>query len=152
MYGASWDQAKPSIEHFAARLEAIIAGLAERFPGGCEVFVANIYDPSDDVGDMHSAGLPDWPDGLRILAAYNEVIRNAGVKHPNVHVINFHDAFLGHGLHCAQFWRNHYDSQDPHYWYYANLEDPNDRGYDAIRRLFLIEMANVAGRLTNGIH
>jgi hypothetical protein len=25
------------------------------------------------------------------------------------------------------------------YWYGANLEDPNDRGYDAVRRLFLIE-------------
>jgi len=30
---------------------------------------------------------------------------------------------------------------DPHCWYYTNLEDPNGRGYDALRRLFLIEMA-----------
>jgi hypothetical protein len=34
-----------------------------------------------------------------------------------------------------------------HYWYATNLEDPNDRGYDAIRRLFLIEMAKEAGSL-----
>ncbi|MBC8117927.1 MAG: hypothetical protein H7062_26345 [Candidatus Saccharimonas sp.] len=39
--------------------------------------------------------------------------------------------FLGHGIHCT------------HYWYWDNLEDPNDRGYDAIRRLFLIEMARI---------
>jgi len=26
-----------------------------------------------------------------------------------------------------------------------NIEDPNDHGYDAIRRLFLIEMARVLG-------
>jgi hypothetical protein len=26
------------------------------------------------------------------------------------------------------------------YWYGSNLEDPDDRGYDAILRLFLIEM------------
>ncbi len=26
---------------------------------------------------------------------------------------------------------------DPYYWFYDNVEDPNDRGYDAIRRAFL---------------
>ena len=35
----------------------------------------------------------------------------------------------------------------PHYWYAENLEDPNVRGYDAIRRLFLIEIAKVAEEL-----
>jgi hypothetical protein len=48
---------------------------------------------------------------------------------------------MGHGIHCLQFWREHYHADDPHYWYFDNLEDPNDRGYDALRRLFLIEMA-----------
>ena len=41
----------------------------------------------------------------------------------------------------------HYDALDPHYWYYANLEDPNERGYDAIRRLFLIQMSEAARHL-----
>ena len=36
-----------------------------------------------------------------------------------------------------QFWRPFYDSSDPHYWFYDNVEDPNDRGYDAIRRIFI---------------
>lgn len=40
-------------------------------------------------------------------------------------------------------WRRHYRAEDPHYWYFGNLEDPNDRGYDALRRLFLIEIAGV---------
>jgi len=31
---------------------------------------------------------------------------------------------------------------DPHYWY-SIIEDPNARGYDALRRLFLNEMAAV---------
>jgi hypothetical protein len=30
--------------------------------------------------------------------------------------------------------------------YYVNLEDPNERGYDVIRRLFLIQMAKTAGK------
>jgi hypothetical protein len=49
--------------------------------------------------------------------------------------------FLGHGIHCTQWSFEHYDSKDPHYWYAWNLVDPNPRGYDAIRRLFLIEIA-----------
>ena len=36
-----------------------------------------------------------------------------------------------------------YRADDPHYWYYANIEDPNERGYDAIRRIFLNEIACV---------
>jgi hypothetical protein len=50
---------------------------------------------------------------------------------------------LGHGIHCRQSWGKHYDANDPHYWYYSNLEDPNDRGYDAIRRVFLAQIAAV---------
>ena len=37
----------------------------------------------------------------------------------------------------------YYHADDPSYWFYANFEDPNDRGYDAIRRIFLNEMAAV---------
>jgi hypothetical protein len=51
--------------------------------------------------------------------------------------------FLGHGIYSLQFWNRHYRSDDPRYWYWDNFEDPNNRGYDAIRRLFLIEMAKV---------
>ena len=52
-----------------------------------------------------------------------------------------HDTFLGHGIHCRQFWRPHFDWRDPHYWYFDNIEDPNDRGYDALRRVFLRQIA-----------
>jgi lysophospholipase L1-like esterase len=145
MYGAKWDQAVPWVTNFEARLEGIIETLRARFPGGCHVFLATIFDPTDGVGDIKRAGLPSWEDGLRIVAAYNEVIRRCAQRHPFVHVVDVHDAFLGHGIHCAQFWSARYDARDPHYWYYTNLEDPNERGYDAIRRLFLIEIAKAVG-------
>lgn len=58
-------------------------------------------------------------------------------------MVPVHDVFIGHGLHCAQPWRSTYHRDDPGYWLYENLEDPNDRGYDAIRRLFLLAMAEV---------
>jgi lysophospholipase L1-like esterase len=147
MYGANFEQAGPWIANFETRLEQIILEISARFPGGCHIYLANIYDPSDGVGDLKKAGLPPWPDGVRILAAYNRLIAQAATRHPRVHLVNLHDLFLGHGLYCTQFWRPHYDRRDPHYWYYSNLEDPNERGYDAIRRLFLKKIAENAEAL-----
>jgi len=52
-----------------------------------------------------------------------------------------HAAFLGHGTHCKQFWRKYYCWEDPSYWFGESLEAPNIRGFDAVRRIFLIEIA-----------
>ena len=147
MYGATLQQARPWIEAFEKRLNRMLDLIEERFPGGCHVFLADIYDPSDGVGDPPSAGLPPWPDCMAILAAYNEIIHRAAEKRPNVYVVPMHAAFLGHGVHAAQFWREHYRADDPYYWFGVNLEDPNIRGYDAIRRLFLNEMAEALAGL-----
>jgi lysophospholipase L1-like esterase len=144
MYGATLAQARPWIENFEKRLHQMIDLLEARFPGGCHVFLADIYDPTDGLGDARLAGLPTWDDGLAIHRAYNEVIHRCALQRASVHLVPIHAEFLGHGIHCTQFWRDHYRSDDPHYWYADNLEDPNDRGYDAIRRLFLIEIAGIA--------
>lgn len=146
MYGASMGEAKPWVENFGRRLDSTLEQINGRFPGGCEIFLANIFDPTDGLGDAEHAGLPAWKDSMQILDAYNAAIRRAADTHPNVHVVDIHDAFLGHGIHCTQFWRAHFDWRDPHYWYYVNLEDPNERGYDVIRRLFLLQMAKEKNR------
>jgi lysophospholipase L1-like esterase len=143
MYGAKYLEAYPWIHNYSDRLKTMFAQISAQFPGGCCIFIANIYDPTDDVGDTFNAGLPPWHDGVDLLEAYNQVISNVAKTKSNVTVIDAYGAFLGHGIHCRQFWRPHYRSEDPHYWYWDNLEDPNDRGYDALRRLFLIEMARV---------
>ncbi len=137
MYGATFEQAQPWIANFESRLEAMLEALVAHFPGGCQIFLADIYDPTDGVGDAPSVFLPKWPDGLAIHTAYNNVIRKTCKTKSNVHLVPMHALFLGHGSHCRQFWRPHYQSDDPHYWFYDNIEDPNDRGYDAIRRVFL---------------
>lgn len=146
MYGASLDEAKPWVENFGRRLDSTLEQINSRFPGGCEIFLANIFDPTDGFGDAEHADLPTWKDAMQILDAYNAVIRHAAETHPNVHVVDIHTAFLGHGIHCLQFWRPHFDWHDPHYWFFMNLEDPNERGYDVIRRLFLLEMAKDKNR------
>lgn len=137
MYGATLAQAGPWIDAFKVRLDEMLEKIDACFPGGCEVYLADIYDPTDGVGDAPSIYLPDWPDGLAIHAKYNEVIAECAESHADVHVVRLHEMFLGHGAHCRQFWRATYKREDPYYWFYDNIEDPNDRGYDAIRRTFL---------------
>jgi len=144
MYGATLAQAQPWIARFEERLEAMVAQISERFPGGCHIFLANIYDPTDGVGTAAIVGLPRWQDGAAIHRAYNDAIARVAGRHAHVRWVDLHSVMLGHGIYCRQFWRPHYDAADPHYWYYENFEDPNDRGYDAIRRAFLNEIARAA--------
>jgi hypothetical protein len=141
MYGARLSEAQPWIENFEQRLHEMLDMLEERFPGGCLVFLADIYDPTDGVGDAPSVYLPHWRDGLAIHREYNAVIHRCADERRNVFLVPLYETFLGHGSHCRQFWRSTYCRQDPHYWFYDNIEDPNDRGYDAIRRVFLNSIA-----------
>ncbi|MCB9951890.1 MAG: SGNH/GDSL hydrolase family protein [Planctomycetaceae bacterium] len=143
MFGASWEQAATWVSNYEVRLGKICDDISSRFPGGCTIFIANIYDPTDDVGDAEHAGLPPWRDGLRILHAYNDIIARVAAERDDVELVDIHSEFLGHGIHCRKFWSAHYHAIDPYYWYFDNLEDPNDRGYDAIRRLYLQRMAEV---------
>jgi lysophospholipase L1-like esterase len=142
MYGATLDQARPWIEAFERRMLFLLEGIRARFPGGCWIFLATIFDPTDGVGDIESSGhgLPPWKDGEALLAAYNDVLRRVAEKVQEARLVDLHAAFLGHGIHCGDTGGSRYRPEDPHYWYFDNLEDPNDRGYDAIRRLFLLEI------------
>ncbi len=150
MYGASYAEAKPWIDNFRQRLGRILDEIELRFPGGCEIFLGNIYDPTDGVGNAVLSGLPRWPDALQIHNEYNSIISDVCEMRTNVHMVDIRSAFLGHGIYCRQFWNKHYRSEDPTYWYWDNFEDPNNRGYDAIRRLFLNEIVSaVPKRLLN---
>ena len=143
MYGCTYKQAQEWCELLKARLDTLLNGLTDKFPGGCDIFFANIYDPTDGVGDPQTMGLPRWGACVKTLGLTNQKIAELCEKHPNVHQVDIHSEFLGHGIHCDEFWRKHYHKDDPHFWYYYNLEDPNLRGFDAIRRLFLQEMIRV---------
>lgn len=140
MYGATLEEARGWIDHFRVRLNAILDGIEKKFPGGCVIFLADIYDPTDGVGDAASVFLPPWPDGVAILAEYNRILCAASENRPNVFHVPLYDTFLGHGTHCTEPWRKHYCRFDPHFWFSINIEDPNIRGFDATRRIFLREI------------
>jgi len=144
MYGSTLKQAEQWIANYEERLDEMVSRIKAAFPGGCHIFLANIYDPTDGTGDMGLTGLPAWPDGLSVLAAYNDIIVRCCETHNVVHLVNIHEPFLGHGIHCTKFWLEHYRTDGPHYWY-SIIEDPNERGYDAVRRLFLLEMIRALG-------
>ena len=114
-YGATLDEAAPWITNFEARLDIIVQQITNHFPAGCHIFLCTIFDPTDNVGDAQNAGLPAWKAGLKILRAYNDAIRNCVRRHKCVHVVEVHDAFLGHGIHCTRFWLPRYDRKDPHF-------------------------------------
>jgi lysophospholipase L1-like esterase len=137
MYGATLAEATPWIANFEARLNRMLDRLDEKFPAGCYIYLADIYDPTDGAGDAPSVFLPDWPDGLAIHAEYNQALHQVCDERENVFLVPLHATFMGHGSHCRQFWRANYCSEDPYYWFWQNIEDPNDRGHDAIRRAFL---------------
>ncbi|MBT9588440.1 SGNH/GDSL hydrolase family protein [bacterium] len=128
MYGATFDQAQPWVSRFGKRTDQLLDGLNARFPGGVRIFLANIYDPTDGRGDIENSGLPlpAWPDGTRLLACYNEILADRAARRPEVYPVDLHKEFMGHGIHHGV---------QP-YYYYANLEDPNDAGYSRITRLF----------------
>ena len=71
----------------------------------------------------------------------NEAVERTAGQRKNVHIVDIRSVFLGHGIHCRDKRSPYYHKDDPSYWYFENLEDPNDIGYDAIRRLFLNEIA-----------
>jgi hypothetical protein len=143
MYGCTYKQAVPWCENLKRRLDTLLLGVMEKFPGGCEIFLANIFDPTDGVSDPQTVGMARWPHGSKVLALANQKIAELCEQYPNVHLVDIHSEFLGHGIHCDEPWRKHYRRQDPHFWYAPILEDPNPRGHDAIRRLFLLEMIRV---------
>lgn len=150
MFGAKADQIGEWVRNYDQRLDTIVERMREIFPGGCHLFIGNIYDPTDGDGDIQNAGLPAWSDGLNVLEVYNDAITRFVKRHPDVTLIDIRSEFLGHGIHSTHFWHQYYRKDSPYYWYWDNLEDPNDQGYDAIRRLFLNEMARVLPQKLKG--
>lgn len=143
LYGCSFQQGLIWTENIKQRIEIILKETMKKFPGGCEIFLSNIYDPTDGLSDPQKVFMARWSDGTKVLELTNNKIEQLCNSYENVHLVDIHSEFLGHGIHCREPWRKNYRKDDPHFWYDVILEDPNPRGYDAIRRLFLLKMIKV---------
>lgn len=145
MYGCTTEQGRIWVVEVQGRLRKILKGVITKFPGGCQIFLANLYDPTDGIGDPKSFGLPRWPDSMEVLEEMNRRIAELCAEFANVHCVDIHTPFMGHGIHCRDWWRKTYCREDPTWWYSPNLEDPNVRGHDAIRRCFLQQIVQAMG-------
>lgn len=140
-------QATPWAARFKDRVAAQIAALRAEAPGVVTVLLANIYDPTDGVGDIQNAPgptqLPAWPEGEQVLALYNQTLSQVAQEN-GATLVDMRSTMLGHGIHWNDSANPHHPA-NPAYWYCSNLEDPNDVGYQAIRAAFWQALAVAVG-------
>ena len=141
LYGANLSEIGGLVSGFEKRLRLITRRARETFPGRCRIYIANLCDPTDRDGDIELAGLPAWAHWLYAITSFNRAISLHAKHNPDVTIVDIHSAFIGHGTHCTHFWHDNYRKQDPHYWFASDVATPNERGHDAIRRQFLIELS-----------
>ncbi len=137
------DQADAAIASITANLTQFYDYFADpvRFPDGSFVYLANVYEPSDGVGQADECfyGL-DLTSALGTLDKVNAATL-AQAQDRGVAWIDMHGHFLGHGYHASDPTNPYYEAADPSLWFASDCIHPNDRGHHEIRRLFWYALA-----------
>ena len=108
----------------------------QRFPDGTTVLMANVYEPTDAVGQ---AG--DCFYGLNIssllpsLHEANDQFRGLA-EELGFSVLDMRGTFLGHGFNYNDPNTPHYVEDDPSLWLANDCIHPNPRGHHEIRAMF----------------
>ena len=112
-----------------------------RFPDGAYVYLANVYEPSDNVGQADECfyGL-NLEDALASLATANAATL-ANAQERGVAWIDMRGHFLGHGSNGDDPENEFHNPDDPSVWFDEDCIHPNDRGHHEIRRLFWYALA-----------
>ncbi len=116
---------------------------AERFPDGSVIYLANVYEPSDGVGQVDGCfgGL-----NLESVLGSLDYVNAATLEHAkerNVAWIDMHGHFLGHGFYAEDEDNDYYEENDPTEWFDSDCIHPNDRGHHEIRRLMWYGLAGL---------
>lgn len=106
----------------------------ERFPKPAKIYIGNIYDPSDGMGNLEKEGYSPWPDGLKVLDHWNRRIQEVA-EEKGLTLVDIHRHFLGHGVNYDDPSGKYYDPKDNTPWLRLVIE-PNARGAHEIRKLF----------------
>jgi lysophospholipase L1-like esterase len=112
-----------------------------RFPDGSQIYLANVYEPSDGVGQADECfyGL-----NLENVLPTLDYVNNATLEHAqdrNVAWIDMRGHFLGHGFHAGDEDNAYHQADDPSLWFADDCIHPNDRGHHEIRRLMWYAIA-----------
>lgn len=108
----------------------------QRFPDGVTLLMANVYEPTDAVGQVGncfyglniSSLLPSLHDANTQLRGLAE---EAGFS-----VLDMRGTFLGHGFNYSDPTTPYYNEDDPSLWLANGCTHPNPRGHHEIRAMF----------------
>lgn len=112
-----------------------------RFPDGVWFYLANVYEPSDGVGQVDACffGL-ELSEVLAALGRVNEAVRDQAEER-GIAWLDMRGHFNGHGFYADDPTNPYYHPDDPTLWFAADCIHPNDRGHHEIRRLFWYALA-----------
>lgn len=108
----------------------------QRFPDGSTVLMANVYEPTDAVGQVD-----DCFYGLNIssllpsLHDANVQLRGLAER-KGFSALDLRGTFLGHGFNHNDDTTPHYNEEDPSLWLANGCTHPNPRGHHEIRAMF----------------
>ena len=108
----------------------------QRFPDGSTVLMANVYEPTDAVGQAGSCFygfnisslLPSLHDANTQFRGLAEEL--------GFSVLDMRGTFLGHGFNYDDSNTPYYDENDPSLWLANDCIHPNPRGHHEIRAMF----------------
>ena len=108
----------------------------QRFPDGSTLLMANVYEPTDAVGQVGNCFyglnisflLPNLHDANTQLRALAE---EAGFS-----ALDLRGTFLGHGFNHSDPTTPYFNEEDPSLWMANSCTHPNPRGHHEIRELF----------------
>jgi len=109
---------------------------SDRFPDGVFVYFANVYEPSDGVGQSNCFFGIDYSTIMRYFVQANGTMREIAEER-GAAMVDLRGHFLGHGMFNDDEDNDAYDEVDPTRWFESDCQHPNDRGHHEIRRLFV---------------
>lgn len=109
---------------------------AERFPDGAYIYFTNVYDPTDNQGQVQACFFGIDLNALRpYLTDVNAGLRALAVER-GASMIDLYGSFQGHGYTYDNADLTTYIGDDPTLWFASDCIHPNDRGHHELRREF----------------
>lgn len=137
------DRTDEVVDTAVANLAAIVDFFEDeaQFPDGVRLYLANVYEPSDGVGQADACffGL-ELQDVLAGLWQMNDAVL-ALAQERGFASLDMWSHFLGHGMYAEDTANPYHHADDPTGWFASDCIHPNDRGHHEIRRLFWYALA-----------
>ncbi len=129
------ESAEAILDKVVRNIEEAVLDVQRRFPDGAYIYLTNVYEPTDGVGQWGGCfwGM-DFSDRLPVLYAGEEDLYAMGER-LGVAVIDLRGHFMGHGFHHRDTALEAHHPDDPTLWFAGDCIHPNDRGHHEIRRL-----------------